>query len=206
MMPNLQLLLTLLISISLSIKNYLSVTYFNLELSRDHSELFKKFPNQKPNAWCDLCIKLIVMIGDKALPRSLILFRILLFYYFIFFIRIWQRQCRKNSWQQDYISNIIIRQMTLAKFQTILEKDTLLDFAIHQWKLVDKVFLKTCFLQSCRRKKEKFKICWESSGAIYGLYLQKPCVSDSTLFRLILSAGNIPTYKLAKMLRSILKS
>ena len=50
MMPNLPLLLTLLISISLNIKNYLSVTYFNLELSRDHSELFKKFPNQKPNA------------------------------------------------------------------------------------------------------------------------------------------------------------
>ena len=88
-----------------------------------------------------------------------------------------------------------------------MKDDTLLSFAINQEKHVDKVLKKFVESKSMTEKTRKsLKPVGTRPGIMYGsCKVDKASLGNCPPFRQILSALNAPTYKLAKLLVSILK-
>ena len=94
------------------------------------------------------------------------------------------------------------------KFSRVsLTDDTLLNFAINQEKHVDKVFKKFVESKTMTEKTRKsLKPLGTRPGIMYrSCKVHKATVGNCPPFRPILSALNIPTYRLAKILVPILK-
>ena len=109
----------------------------------------------------------------------------------------------------DYLDKMVNLLNDTRKFGNInLKNDGILSFAVNQEKLVDNILKKLVASNTISENaRRSFKPVGAKPGVMYGLgKVDKYIIDNCPLFRPILSAINIPTYKSTKFLVPILKS